>query len=501
MLGLFLLYGAILPVEARILSLDSCRALALANNKQISISNMQRGVATELRKSARTKYLPRVSAIGSYLFTSKEISLLNDNQKRALSNIGTSATSGMSSGLQGFLSGMTPDQKTALDNLLAAFNSSVEQMTGAVGSHINGLSQGLNGVGQKLVDDFRTDTRNIFAGAVVVSQPLFMGGSITAMNRMARISEEMASYSLEAKKQMVLYEIDQAYWMVVSLTNKKRLAESYRELLRKLYDDVQKMVREGVATRSEGLSVSVKLNEAEMNVTQVEDGLVLSRMLLCQLCGIPINEDITLEDEKKESVMESPAVTDADIGMAMGNRPELKVLESSLDLSRQGINLIKAGNLPQVLLVGGYTISNPNVYNGFQKNFGGAWNIGVLLRIPVLNWGDVSYKTRAAKGVSAIAAMELDEVREKIELQVSQSSFKVKEANKKLSMAQANIEKAEENLRCANIGFKEGVMTSTTVMEAQTAWLQAQSQKIDAEIDVRLSHVNLKKALGTLTNE
>lgn len=140
-LGLFLLYGAILPVEARILSLDSCRALALANNKQISISNMQRGVATELRKSARTKYLPRVSAIGSYLFTSKEISLLNDNQKRALSNIGTSATSGMSSGLQGFLSGMTPDQKTALDNLLAAFNSSVEQMTGAVGSHINGLSQ------------------------------------------------------------------------------------------------------------------------------------------------------------------------------------------------------------------------------------------------------------------------------------------------------------------------------------------------------------------------
>ena len=35
-------------------------------------------------------------------------------------------------------------------------------------------------------------------------------------------------------------------------------------------------------------------------------------------------------------------------------------------------------------------------------------------------------------------------------------------------------------------------------MEAQTAWLQAQSQQIDAEIDVRLSQTDLQKALGTL---
>ena len=72
------------------------------------------------------------------------------------------------------------------------------------------------------------------------------------------------------------------------------------------------------------------------------------------------------------------------------------------------------------------------------------------------------------------------------------------EANKKLEMAKASIERANENLRTANLGFSEGVISSTTVMEAQTAWLQAQSQKIDAEIDVKLSQVNLQKALGTL---
>ena len=77
----------------------------------------------------------------------------------------------------------------------------------------------------------------------------------------------------------------------------------------------------------------------------------------------------------------------------------------------------------------------------------------------------------------------------------------MEEANKRLALADNSVRRADENLRTANIGFSEGVITPTTVMEAQTAWLQAKSQKIDAEIDVRLSQVNLRKAMGTLTAE
>ncbi|MBQ5548470.1 MAG: TolC family protein, partial [Prevotella sp.] len=183
------------------------------------------------------------------------------------------------------------------------------------------------------------------------------------------------------------------------------------------------------------------------------------------------------------------------------NRPELKQLQNMVDISHQVTNMLKAGNLPQVLLTGGYAMSNPNLFNGFQRKLAGVWNIGVLVRIPIWNWGDVAYKVRASKGATAIARLEMDEAREKIELQVNQSAFRVDEANKKLALAQTSTQKADENLRTANLGFREGVISTTTVMEAQTAWLQAQSQKIDAEIDVKLSQVNLKKALGTLNFE
>ena len=124
--------------------------------------------------------------------------------------------------------------------------------------------------------------------------------------------------------------------------------------------------------------------------------------------------------------------------------------------------------------------------------------MGVLVQIPVWNWFEGAYKVRAAKAATSMASLALSDAQEKINLQITQSRFKVKEARKRLAMAEKNISSAEENLRCAQVGFREGVIESTDVMAAQTAWQQAQSQKIDAEVELRLSQVNLEKALGIL---
>lgn len=483
LLGFVLLTTMVMPADAqRLLSLDSCRALALRNNKQLSISRVKQEVAANVRKSARTKYLPHVSALGGYVYTSKEILLLNDDQKDALNGLGTN----FATGLQTSLAPYTQILPAALQQKLGA---DLQQVAGA-----------LNQFGGGITDAFRSDTRNMFLGSVMVTQPVFMGGAIVAMNKMAGIGEQLAANSAEAKRQATLYSIDQTYWQVVSLRHKQKLAKGYLDLVKKLDGDVQKMIREGVATRSEGLSVSVKVNEAEMTLMKVDDGLTLSKMLLCQLCGLPVDEQIMLADEEAAdlSTTGEAAVLSANPEMATENRPELKMLQNVVDMSRQATNILKAGNLPQVLLTGGYMMSNPNLYNGFQKKFDGVWNVGVLVRVPIWNWGDVAYKVRAAKGATAIATLQKDEAREKIELQVNQSTFQVNEAVKKLEMAKASTERADENLRIANLGFTEGVISSTTVMEAQTAWLQAQSQKIDAEIDLKLSQVNLQKALGVL---
>lgn len=435
------------------------------------------------KKAAFTNYLPKIAAMGTYMRTQKEISLLSNDQKGALSNIGTVA--------QGSL------QETFQQ--LAASSPELGALLQPLAPLIPGIGSKLNGVGQGLVDALHTDTRNMYAGAVTLTQPIFMGGKIVAYNKITQYAEQLAKSQHATGMQDIILSTDQAYWQVISLINKKKLAESYLKLVQQLDGDVDKMITEGVATKADGLSVKVKVNEAEMKLTQVEDGLSLSKMVLCQLCGIPLDEEIRLADENVENLLVADEIQVADnVATALANREELRSLDLATKIYAQKVNVTRADFLPTVALTANYMVTNPSLVNGFENKFRGMWAVGALVKIPIWNWGEGMYKVKAAKAEANIARYQLSDVKEKVELQVNQATFKVNEAGKKLAMATKNMEKAEENLRYAKLGFSEGVIPTSNVLEAQTAWLSAQSDKIDAQIDVKLTQVYLRKSMGTL---
>lgn len=458
----------------RILNLDSCRALALTNNKELRIGQEKINAAHYQRKAAFTNYLPKIDVMGTYMHTQKEISLLSDDQKQSISHIGTSTSAALK-------------EMAANNPILSTLLPALQPLEGS-----------LNSMGQGLVDALRTDTRNLYAGTATLTQPLFMGGKIIAYNKITKYAEQLARSQHATGMQEVILNTDQAYWQVISLTNKKKLAESFLKLVQKLDEDVDKMVAEGVATKADGLSVKVKVNEAEMTLTQVDNGLSLSKMLLCQLCGLPLDTDLQLADQDMENLALPATYTESNIDLALANREELKSLELASKIYQQKVNVARSEFLPTVGLTANYLVSNPSLLNGFENKFRGMWGIGVVVKIPVFHWGEGIYKVKAAKAEANIARYQLEDVKEKVELQVTQSSYKVNEAAKKLAMAEKNMEKAEENLRYATLGFKEGVIPTSNVLEAQTAWLSAQSGKIDAQIDLKMSEIYLNKSMGTL---
>jgi outer membrane protein TolC len=461
------------------LSLDSCRALALTNNKDLLISHEKINAAHYQRKAAFTNYLPNLSATGAYMRNQKEFSLLNNDQKAALSGLGSNLAGPIGQAAAGIIA-TYPELAPLISSLSGSLPAALDQ------------------AGNSLVDALRTDTRNVYAGAITLTQPLYMGGKIRAYNKITKYAEELARQQHNGGMQEVIMSTDQAYWQVISLVNKKKLAEGYLKLLQQLDSDVEKMIAEGVATKADGLSVRVKVNEAEMTLTKVEDGLSLARMLLCQLCGLDLSSPITLADENMENIPLIPTDTHFDLSTAYENRPEMRSLELATQIYKQKINVTRAEHLPSIALMGNYMVTNPSVFNSFENKFKGMWNVGVMVQLPIWHWGEGIYKTKAAKAEARIAQYQLQDAREKIELQVNQAAFKVNEAGKKLVMASKNMEKAEENLRYATLGFREGVIATSNVLEAQTAWLSAQSEKIDAQIDVKLTEIYLKKSLGTL---
>jgi len=482
-----MLLGVTLGIHAQeVYSLQKCRELALQNNRQLKVSRMTVDVAENTRKAAKTKYLPRVDALAGYQHFSREISLLSDDQKNAFSNLGTNTF--------GQLGGQIGQNLTSL------------AQQGILSPHVaTPLTQVGNNIGQSINDAFRSNTKNVYAGGIVVNQPIYMGGAIKAANNMAAIGEQIAQNNISLKRQLVLYGVDNAYWLAISLKKKEALATRYRDLAQKLNEDVKKMIREGVATRADGLKVEVAVNTADMQIARIQSGVSLAKMALCELCGLDLNGDIPLSDEGDADLPPTPStqfdnytVSSSDTTGLNEARPELRLLQNAVDLSIQNTKLIRSLYMPHVLLTAGYSVSNPNLFNGFQKRFTDLWNIGITVQVPVWNWGENKYKVRASKTATTIAQLEMDDVRKKIDLEIEQNRLRLKDANKQLATSQKNMAAAEENLRCANVGFKEGVMTVTEVMAAQTAWQTSRMAIIDAEISVKLAQTGLQKALGGL---
>lgn len=488
--------------QNEVLTLDDCRTMALQHNTSLQMAALNKERVGYEREVARSNYLPKVDFIGTYQRTSKTIDLLSDEQKQELQGLGTAVAGNLQAGVQQSglaqnmqqIAGQIIQANPDLQPLIMQTMQSVQQYGQNLGQQI---AAPLNAAGQKIVDAFDTDSRNMGIMTIMFTQPLYMGGKIKAYDRITRYSEELAGQKLRQEEQQIILDVDKAYWQVVSLTNKRKLAEAYRDMLQHLDEDVAKMINEGVATKANELTVSVKLNEAEMTLMRIDDGLVLSRMLLAQTCGMDLDAVPRLADENLDGIRVQVENVEGGAEIAISNRPELQQLDLATKMIQQKGLITRSEFLPQVALTGGYMTTYPSLFNGYQQRLRGMWNVGLSVKVPLWRWGEGMAKMKMARADATLAALRYDEAKEKIQLQVKQAAQAVNEANRKLQLTDKNIEKAEENLRVARIGFAEGMIPTSDVLAAQTAWVSAHSDKIDAQIDIMLTRAAYKKALGT----
>ncbi|MBQ3690379.1 MAG: TolC family protein [Bacteroidales bacterium] len=500
--------------QTTVLTLDSCRAMAISNNKDVRMSAIDKEIAENNKKTAFSKYLPRVNAMGAYVYTSKNINLISEEQEQKLRGIGNGLTSQIGDAKNGIMQQIQQLQQNpqflqylqANPQMAIAVEKYLPQLVQTLQSpgRIESVLGAVSGVGNEIADALTLNTHNIFLASIMLTQPIYMGGKIIAYNKITDYLNQVEESKYDLQNQELIVKVDEAYWQIVSLESKKKLAESYLNLLRTLDANVEKLVENGFATKADGLSVKVKLNEAEVTVIQVDNGLSLCKMLLCQICGMPLESDFTLADATQDDILlladisEAENIDTTNIDAKNVNRPELNALELATKIYEQKVNVARAEFLPNVALTGGYTWTNPSCFNGFENKMKGMWTVGVGVKIPIITSGERIYKTRVAKLEAEKAECKLEETREKIELQVKQSSQRVIEAAKRLSTAQKSLQSATENLRYANVGLKEGVIPVSNVLEAQTGWLKAQSTMVQAKIDLKLAQLYLNKATGRL---
>ena len=508
-------------------TLEECRQMAISRNHELEQARTRIEMARYDRNIARAQYFPNISATGAYLYNGRDISLISDTQSAALlgagdalqakvtdiynSMFGTIGDFGqkvvtdwnsMKGHFQGFLQA---NPELAAQLMQSPSWQALMQIAGQIDPEIifsrlipacPDVATPVGGIAREIDETLHPDLRNIWAGAVTVQQPVFVGGKIIYSNQMAALAVELARSRYDMAHADVILDVDQAYWQIVSVAAKLDLAQAYADLLHQLEKDVEASVSAGLMTQADALQIKVKANEADMMRTKAENGLSLSKMLLCQRIGLPLESQIRLADEGTDVVPAPQPGPVKDLDAIYADRPETRSLDLASKIYDKKALIARADMMPKVALTANYIVSNPNLYNGFQKSFEGMFNAGVLVNVPLFHGFEARSKYRKARAEATLYQSQLAEAREKIELQVTQQRKLLTESLEKLEMTENNLSHAEENLRTATIGFEAGVIPTQTVLAAQTAWLQAHSEYIDAGTELQMAASNLSKAEG-----
>jgi len=474
-----------------VLSLEDCRRMALSGNAELELAQQKLQMSEYDVKIARANYFPKVSAVGTYMYNSRDLKLISDESSAALKNLGTTVQNTVTDKMTEFMGQVLQSPDLAKDFAThPMWQAVLENMSKT------DVSESLNRVGSKISDAFTFNITNVYAGAVSVQQPVFVGGKIIASNQMADLARELSRTEYNKTEQDVLSDVERNYWQIVSIAAKKKLAETFAELLEQMESDARIAVEEGVAVQSDLLAIKVKRNEAQMLLSQASNGLALSKMLLCKQIGLPLDSQIRLSDEGDEDVPMPTLVQAVSNEEVYAARPETKMLDLASKIYDKKVVIARSDMLPKLALTGNYLISNPSAFNGFSNKFGGMFNVGVMLSVPIFHGTEALQKTKKAKVEAQMYRTRYKEACNMISLQLEQLMCKQNEAIDRLEMTRSNLECAEENLRCAMAGFAEGVVSSDVTFMAQTAWVKAHSEFIDAGVQLQTNHEELQRAQG-----
>ncbi|MEA3318048.1 MAG: TolC family protein, partial [Bacteroidota bacterium] len=274
------------------------------------------------------------------------------------------------------------------------------------------------------------------------------------------------------------------------------LTKEYSNMINSLLSDLNNLHKEGIITRNSILKAKVKYNEIEFKLLKAKNGLELSRMVLNQTIGMPLDTIIELSDS---IVIEPKLITNTDLrSKALEQRPEIAMINKSVKIAESTEKIALSRYLPNVGLTANYMMSNPNPYNGFADEFGGDWNVGVVVNIPLYHWGDKKHTLQATHHEKKAVYHKLEETKELINLEVNKTLYKYRESAKKVELTKSSLVQAEENLKITNDNFKEGLIKTTEVLDAQTMWQKAYSNYIEAKTEYKLSESELSKASGQL---
>jgi outer membrane protein TolC len=329
-----------------------------------------------------------------------------------------------------------------------------------------------------------------------VALPLYAGGRISSQIASAEQSRVAAGFDRHAAGADLVLEAKSAYWGLVTARESERVL---REAIR-AYDahlaDARNREQVGMAARNEVLAVEVERDRAELDRIRAEADASLAESNLQRLLDLPPATRVEPIEPLASAAAGRPAL-EALVAEAQAARAERRALEARVRSADAAAGVERGTRLPQVSLSGGYVYANPNRdIVPITLDWQDTWDIGVGLSWSVFDGGRRSAGEARARAQADAARAELVELDRAIRLEVTRRSLELRTAEARLAVAERSVVSAAESRRVAADRYREGVIPSSELLDAELAHERAALSRTESLAALRLAAAGLDRAVG-----
>ncbi|MEW6027363.1 MAG: TolC family protein [Planctomycetota bacterium] len=339
-------------------------------------------------------------------------------------------------------------------------------------------------------------------GELSIKQPIYSGGRISAGIEAALLGRTVQLNQNDDVTKRVTFLVKKAYYDLllneaIVEVNRKSEAVALAHL-----ENIRQLFKQGQSSRYELLRSQVQLTNIQAIRIQSETSRQNARLLFLSTIGLPLERAETL---KLTSGLNAPPRGEgaseggeypAKLEEAFHNRSDLKIARLKIDMQKQSVILAESEGMLSFNLIGNFGYEYPSRKEFLTQAWGDYWNIVAAASIPVFEWGRIKARIRQEESLLKQAEIAEADIRERIKLEVKQSVSSLKDAVVLIETQTENVKQAEEGLRLAEIGYKNGVNTQLEVMDAQMALDTASKNYVQSLYQYNLATANLDLVTG-----
>jgi len=327
-------------------------------------------------------------------------------------------------------------------------------------------------------------------------QPLWQGGRGAAALRASKLYASFTEEELRAAVQAVVYRTSLAYWSAIVGAEERSVAENALRLAETHLKDVETKKKFGVASEFNVLRSQVEVANATTESIVFKNRVHLARTELFRAMGVSQDSEVELADGLVYAPLDAQEADE--LRTAFAERPEIALADYGARLQKEAVAVAKSDFSPRIeaFLGATYAKPNPSIYN--LNEFGSQWRAGVNLTFPVFD--GLARKGRLVQEKARLAQREIqaDDARERARSEVRAALMTLEDAAEAVDSQKKTVEQANEGLRLAEVGYREGTLDQVAVIDARLALTRVQllfSQSVYRHV---VAKIDLERVRGTL---